>query len=150
MANLEWTAVKTTIDKLVHDLASAVPGTPLLVGLVDDSANFEEVLGNTKPALLYQVARLSGRAPKFDLTFNVGAKTTDDASNFLITKVVEAMNDKFYTGAWYALHDYSGAVASEKLGAMTLVEANVMPSQFDKQSNIRMMSCQAKVLCRGS
>ena len=142
MANLEWTAVKTTIDKLVHDLASAVPGTPLLVGLVDDSANFEEVLGNTKPALLYQVARLSGRAPKFDLTFNVGAKTTDDASNFLITK--------FYTGAWYALHDYSGAVASEKLGAMTLVEANVMPSQFDKQSNIRMMSCQAKVLCRGS
>lgn len=150
MANLEWTAVKTTIDKLVHDLADEFPDFALAVGLVDDSANFEEVLGNARPAILYQVARLNGRAPKFDLTFHVGAKTTDDASNFRLTKIVEAMNDKFYNGAWYALHDYSGDVASEKLGAMTLVEANVMPSQFDKQSSIRMMSCQAKVLCRGS
>lgn len=147
MANLEWTAVKTTVDKLAHDMVQDFPG--MSVGLVDDSANFEQVLADAKPAILYQVVKLSGREPKFDAIFHVGAKTTDDASQALMTRIVEAMSDRFKTGAWFPLHDYSGAIASEKLGAMTLVDTDVMPSQYDRQSNIRMLKCTAKVLCRG-
>lgn len=148
MANLEWTAVKTTVDKLAHDLRVDLPG--VAIGQVDDSANFESILSNAPPAILYQISKLSGRAPKFSVTFLIGAKTTDDGNNFELTKMVDAMNDKFFSGARFDLHDYSGDTASGRLGAMMLTDVDVLPQQFDKQSGIRMLSCSAKVLCRGS
>lgn len=148
----EWEVVKSTVDKVVRDAVAAGGLTAKVnVASVDDTADFESVLQDAKDAVLYQVARLSPdpRAPKFELTFNVGAKTTDDGGSFDMSKILGALGVTFFIGARHSLHDYSGAVASEQRGALLITHADVMPQQFDKQSGIRMMSCRAAVICRG-
>lgn len=152
--NREWTAVKTTLDALAHGMVEAVaaelPTIKLAVALADDATDFEGVLKAVDPAVVYQVSRLEGRAPKFDASFNIGVKTTDDGGHYLMTKLVAMLNATFYETASIPLHDYSGAAPGPRLGTMLVTAAAVLPSQFDKQSNIRMMRVDAKVLCRGS
>lgn len=149
MANREWEIVKSTVDKIVRDAVELGGLDQVRVASVDDTADFETVLQSAEDAVLYQVVRLSPhpRAPKFDLTFNVGAKTTDDGNNFDMAKILGALGDSFKIDARFDLRDYSGEVASDRRGAMLITRADVMPQTFDKQSGIRLMSCRAAVLC---
>lgn len=151
MAKGEWVAVKSTLDKIVRAAAVSQGLGDIKIAAVDDVADFESVLKSSQRAVLYQLVRLSPwpRAPKFEATFNVGAKTTDDGANFDMTNLIGELSEVFTLGARFDLHDYTGTVASERVGAMTLVDADVTPQQFDKQSGIRMLSCRAAVLCHG-
>lgn len=151
MANREWVAVKSTLDKIVRDAVESQGLDQINVAAVDDVADFESVLKSREDAVLYQLVRLSPwpRSPKFEATFNIGAKTTDDGANFDMTRILGELNAVFQLGARFELRDYSGEEASERMGAMTLIDADVTPQQFDKQSGIRMLSCRAAVLCNG-
>lgn len=151
MAN-EWQVVKSTVDKIVRDAIASAGLGDIHVTEVEDVSNFESVLQNSDDAVIYQVPRLtpSPRAPKFELTFNVGAKTTDDGANFDLTRILGLLGDTFKQDAWFELRDYSteeGALV--KSGAMVLTDADVVPQQFDKRAGVRLIACRAKLMCRG-
>lgn len=155
MASREWMIVKSTLDRLVNDAVakvSQVTGEPVAVSEVEDVSNFESVLKDSGPAVLYQLMRLNPnpRAPRYEAVFNVGVKTTDDAGNYDMAKMLGELQDLFKQDSRFSLHDYSEAgLEAPNYGAMLITDADVNPQQFDKQSGIRTIGCKAAVLCHG-
>lgn len=152
----EWMIIKSSIDKAVNDAVAAAmanTGMTLVVTEVEDALQFEKVLKDPNPAVLYQITRLSPnpRAPRFEASFNVGAKTVDDSGYYDLAKVLGELQERFKQGATLALHDYSdAALQAQRYGSLMVVDADVNPQQFDKQAGIRMLTCRAAVVCRGS
>lgn len=157
MSSREWMIVKSTIDYEVRQAVAAAATenglTDLPVTEVEDATRFDEVLKSSAPAALYQLTRMSDNptAPRYSASFNVGAKTTDDAGHYLLAGLLGAIQNRFAKGSTFPLHDYSdAALQGPRYGSLMIVDADVNPQQFDKQSGIRMLTCQAVVLCRGS
>lgn len=155
MASREWMIVKSTLDRLVNDAVAkvaTVTGAAVAVSEVEDVSNFESVLKNSAPAVLYQLLRLnpSPRAPRYEAVFNVGVKTTDDAGNYNLALMLGELQELFKQESRFTLHDYSEAgLETAEYGAMMVTDADVNPQQFDKQSGIRTIGCKAAVLCHG-
>ena len=100
MASREWMIVKSTLDRLVNDAVAkvaTVTGASVAVSEVEDVSNFESVLKNSAPAVLYQLMRLnpSPRAPRYEAVFNVGVKTTDDAGNYNLALMLGELQELF-------------------------------------------------------
>ena len=150
----EYMIVKSTLDFIVHSAVegiSAELGDALLVAEVEDMALLDSVLKERDAGALYQLIKFdeNPRAPRFKLSFNVGAKTTDDAANMLLAKILDALGDTFAVDEAFDLRDYSTAADGPVLGRMLLTDVGTAPQQFDKQSGIRMISCSAAVMCVG-
>lgn len=154
MASREYMIVKSSIDYLVHTAVEGVAAElarVIQVAEVEDVTQFDTVLKSPDPAAVYQLINLTEKpkAPRFTLSFNIGAKTTDDGANMLSAEILDALGEVFQAEQVFDLRDYSTAADGEVLGRLMLLSADVAPQQFDKQSGIRMISCKAAVMCRG-
>ena len=156
MASREWMIVKSTLDRLVNDAVAkvaTVTGETVAVSEVEDVSNFEGVLKNSAPAVLYQLMRLNPhpRAPRYEAVFNVGVKTTDDAGNYNLALMLGELQELFKQEGRFTLRDYSeSGLEATARGAMIITDADVNPQQFDKQSGIRTIGCKAAVICNVS
>lgn len=148
-----YEVIKSTIDRLAYDAALQVAadlGKPVKHTELEDVANFDEVLRNAAAAIVYQVTRVDAtpRAPKYSVSFNIGAKTTDDGANFTMTRIMAVLAEACQQSARFELRDYTGEEASERVfGTMQLIDSIVTPQQFDKQSGIRMITCTGRAVC---
>lgn len=154
METREYRIVKSSLDRWVRDVAQRVQaqlGMPVPVAEIEDPAVLDKILANSDPCVVYQLLRVddSPRAPRFKAAFNVGVKTTDDGSNLLMADLLDEVQGEFKAEARFTLMDYSYDPVTGPHGTMMVVEAMVAPQQFDKQSGIRMISCQAAVVCNG-
>lgn len=156
MASREWMIVKSTLDRLVNDTVAKIAtatGNVVAVSEVEDVTNFETVLKDGAPAVLYQLMRLNPnpRAPRFEAVFNIGAKTTDDSGNYVLSEILGELQELFKPGNRFDLRDYSEAgLETVNHGGMLITDGDINPQQFDKQSGIRTIGCKAAVLCNGS
>lgn len=151
--NRSYEVIKSSIDHLAYGVAKQVAdevGSKVNVAELEDVAEFDTVLRNAAAAVVYQVTRVdaSPRAPKYSVSFNIGAKTTDDGANLAMTRIIALLAEVCQQGARIELRDYTGEVVSERVfGAMQLIDSIVTPQQFDKQSGIRMITCSGKAVC---
>jgi hypothetical protein len=145
-------AVKSTIDKLLIDFATTL--TPALdVVDLDDPVNMAELLASEKPAVVWEMLQLEpldGSCALYVAVFNIGAKTTNDPSNYGILALVGKLGAVFRPGTSFQIRDYSGALpGAEDLGYMYISGPRVVPQQFDQQSGVRMATVEAKIMRYG-
>lgn len=154
MGTKEYRIVKSSLDRWVRDVAQRMQaqlGYLPPVAEIEDPLVLDKILGNSQACLVYQFLRLddSPRAPRFKASFNVGVKTTDDGSNLQMADMLDEVQAEFKAEARFELMDYSYDPITGPHGTIMVVESLVSPQQFDKQSGIRMISCQAAVICHG-
>ena len=84
------------------------------------------------------------RDPLYAVSFQIGARTVNDPANYDIMLLVGKLKEVFNVGASVSIHDYTGASAGPKIGAMLISEVTVLPQEFDKVSGIRMISLEGR------
>lgn len=139
-------AVKSTIDKLGSDLASAqVP--PVRFVDLDDSTAVEEVLTSTDPAIIWEFSGLedSPSDPLYTAVFSIGARTTNDAANYSILSLVGKVRAIFPVNEVIEIKNYSDVVASAKQGNMRVTSVSVNPQAYDRTSGLRLITIAARV-----
>lgn len=150
--------LKSTLDFYCNQLAEELrrSGDPDLRGLVADGLdNLVTIDANAKnenPAILWQLETLSPDPfdPLYFAKFSVGVKTTQDDANYLQSKVVSFLTNRFKVGIDMQLYDYS--VTNENLqamtpaGAMLICDCKSIPMMFDNQSGFKAVDVTAKVV----
>lgn len=137
--------VKSTIDTIGVEITNTIqpqlPGVNLQHINLDATRGVKEVLSSTDPAIVWQLASLKGnpRAPLYTAVFLMGAKTTDDVSNQLMSLLVTAVFDALPEGKIIPIRNYSdqGPVADE--GTLFIQNSGVEEQEFENQSGIRML-----------
>ena len=150
--------LKSTLDFYCNQLAEELrrSGDPDLRSLVADGLdNLVTIDANAKnenPAVLWQLESLVPDPfdPLYFAKFSVGVKTTQDDANYLQSKVVSFLTNRFKVGIDMQLYDYS--VARENLqgmeasGALLICNCNSVPMMFDNQSGFKAIDVTAKVV----
>ena len=113
----------------------------------------QQITGQALQGLpLYQYTLLSEapRHPLYDVTFLVGAKTTDDAGNYAMTDLITDLGDLFKSGDSFELFDYSeveeGQDPGGQIGVLVIGSVDTGPQMFEKQSGIRLLQIEGKVI----
>lgn len=139
--------VKSTLDKLMHDLVDTLePTFPGLTGVdVDNLVETDEMFKSTKPVLLWQFLSLREHPvdPLYRFEFLVGAKTVADSANYTLVGVNNELKKPFKTGTTISVGDYSGAVAVPDTGYFLITDNSFAPQQYDHLSGIRFFSISA-------
>ena len=133
--------VKSSLDKVMYDLQSALLGTyPDLLALdMDNIEEAEEGMGAANPALIWQFSVLDPvpTDPLYRGGFLVGGKTTQDAGNYQLTALLAEVFKRFQVDEQFDVGDYSGASAVTGKGILTVTSITLSPQQFDNQHGIR-------------
>lgn len=140
-------ALKSTVDKIGYDLAQAeVPPIPFID--LDNVVNTAELLTSEQNAYVWNMAILAAvpKDPLYSCMFTVGARTINDPANYDIMKLVGKLKVAFNVGSSLDIKDYTGAVAGDKIGVLTVARVAVLPQEFDKVSGIRLISLEAKAV----
>jgi len=143
-------ALKSTVDKIGYDLAQAeVPPLPFVD--LDNVVNTTELLTSDNNAYVWSMSVLAPRPkdPLYACTFTIGARTVNDPANYDIMKLVGKLKVAFNVGSTVDILDYTGTVASAKMGVLTVATAVVLPQEFDKVSGIRLVSLEARAVRLG-
>lgn len=138
-------AVKSTIDKMVNDMALAeVPAVSYadLDNVVNTAALFE----SDDDALVWEMLNMDARPqdPLYLLSFNVGARTVNDPANYDMMKLVGKVKAAFAEKNDIPVFDYSGATVGPKLGFLYIVDVGINPQEFDKVSGVRLATVVAR------
>lgn len=149
--------LKSTIDKLVSDKVTAlqVDHPTLLWAEVDDMLQTDAVFKGTGPAILWQFGTVypDPRAPLYGVEFTVGAKTTADPGNYLLIDLVAQIRDAFQAGYAFQLYDFAReqaeAADTVSKGFLRVVDNEIAPQQFDRQSGIRYAVVRGKAVQYG-
>jgi hypothetical protein len=142
-----YLAVKSTIDRIAVDLATA-----LSIGFVelDDTVNVERLLSSPADLVVYQMVGMdeAPKAPLYMVTFSIGAKTTTDPANYDLAEIVSAVKAVVNKGASFQVKDYSSGTAppTEVVGSLLITSTGVDPQMFDGASGIRMLSVRAAAM----
>lgn len=138
-------AVKSTIDKLCNDLALA-QDTPTRFVDLDDATAVEDVMTSSDPAVIWDMGSFeeSPSDPLYYSTFSIGARTTEDPSNYNILRLTGDIGDVFKVGVSLDIKDYSGSLASESMGRLHILSVSVNPQGFDRISGVRLASVVAR------
>lgn len=136
--------IKSTLDKVMNDIKSDLIGdNPTLEALdIDNLADPDDLGGSAKPTLLWQFSTLdpSPRDPLYIGSFLVGAKTTDDDGNYLLTELLAHLINYFQIDTQIAISDYSGDTAVPGKGVLNITSIILSPQQYDNLSGIRTYS----------
>lgn len=142
--------VKSTIDKIGVDIANAIePQVPGLQHVnLDATTGVQEVLTSKDPAIVWQLASLQGnpRAPLYSLTFLMGAKTTEDMSNQLMSMLVAIVMETLPEGARIGIQNYSGDGPVTQEGTIFIQSSGVDEQEFDNQNGIRFLAIVGAVI----
>lgn len=140
--------VKSTIDYV-----GATVGLNYIGGAVDvvdmtGDVNVEELLKSTAPAILWELNTLdeAPRAPMWDISFLIGAKTSKDNAGTERMSLLEAVRDVIQVGKDLNVHDYTGAVAGPRVGLLHITSVGIDPSQGDRFSGMRLIAVRGKGL----
>lgn len=152
-------AVKSTLDHWVGDIAISLSqggssANPVRAYDLDDPSWERQGAAGSEHALVYQYTNLSEEPihPLYGFTFLVGAKTTDDTGNYGITDLLTALREKLCLMDSVDLYDYSGDAddpLGDRQGVMVITGVNTGPQMFEKQSGIRLLAVDAKVIADG-
>jgi len=131
-----WTiSVKSTLDKLLNDLALANS-----MGYYDlDGAYLSPDQAESKDATL--ISRFLGvspalRDPLYQGSFQAGVSVGDDPAQYASLKYMSILLDMFRIGAGFDVYDYSGAVRSEnRIGLIVVTAVVPSPTEFDQVSS---------------
>lgn len=138
--------VKSTLDKLAHDLAQT--GGLEAVDL-DDSAASNALFGSENPAVVWSLLSLVERPrdPLYTVSFEIGAKTSLDPSHYQSLNIVDEIRSAFYVGMTIAVYDYSTPTPpTEQVGYMIVTGAGTRPAQHEKDTGLRMVSVSARAV----
>jgi len=137
------TAFKSTIDKLGNDLA--VAESLKLIDL-DDLALSSELMKSERDALVWEFLTFDTNPvdPLYSFSFRIGARTVNDAANYNILRLVDAVKGVFPVQSRGLVRDYSGAVAGPAVGTFFITDIRVDPQQYDKNSGLRMILVSGK------
>lgn len=141
-------ALKSTIDKAGVDLGKTfIPPLPLVD--LDDTVNVTKFLQSGKDGLVWEYLTLEPlpRDPLYSVAFRIGARTTNDASNYSLLGFAGAVKRRFREGEDLTIHDYSSAIASSSvLGILHITQVMVDPQQFDRESCLRLVMINGRAI----
>ena len=137
-------ALKSTIDKVGHDLAQTLGPYEFID--IDDTVNVSEKLSGDDPALLWSLSRFveAPRDPLYSLVFEVGVKTVADPARYQQMDILGEVSGIFYTNRNIDVVDYSKApLNTSVLGYLFITRSSVNNQQFDNQAGVRLVSIEA-------
>ena len=136
-------AVKSTIDKLVYDLAS-VNGYDFFD--LDGSYLLADHVESMKPAITAGsfVCTPSPRDPFYSVHFEVAAKTSTDQAQYDSLYMTSMIQDLFQVGLQFYVADYSGdTIPTNNLGWLYINYTASDTPGFDKISGLRPVRIMA-------
>lgn len=143
------TAVKSTLDKKIKDLAQA-NGYDFVD--LDGSFLFGDLMESQSSALAWSLITLVGapRRPLWALVFEAGGKTSYDPAQYVSMDIVSLVTHAFEPGSSFDVMDYSGASGSPaptvKMGEIIITDCGVRPAQFDRVAGLRLVLVEASIL----
>lgn len=152
-----WMAVKSSLDKIVGDLAdqlslAAPAANPVRCFDLDDHEGLRQVQSGAEHALVYQLGTLppAPRHPLYSCAFLVGVKTTDDPGNYAMADMLVDVGSLFTIDQTFDLMDWSGDVVPvDILGSLYITGCEPAPQVFEQQAGIRMFAVQGRVIANG-
>ena len=138
-------AVKSTIDKLIYELASS---NNYDFFDLDGSYLLPEQAESTKPAIAWGLLNFSerGRDPFYTIHFEVGAKTANDESQYTSMNLLGLIQGAFPVNKSIYVSDYSKESGPSVVsGCMTITSSVSTPPSFDKVSGTRAVQLIAAV-----
>lgn len=139
-------ALKSTLDKIIKDLADAhnydfidLDGAYLMADVMESQAS----------ALAWNLTQLIEypRAPLWQVEFEAGGKTSNDPSQYVSMEIASLVQTKFFVGASFPIMDYSGSAApTQKLGELFVTSVGVSPAQFDRVAGLRLIRILAAAM----
>ncbi|WP_019865136.1 hypothetical protein [Methylovulum miyakonense] len=139
-------AVKSTIDKVLSDLAMASGW--IFFDL--DGAYLTPDIGESKaPAIVVSFPGITPnpRDPYYAVVFEAGARTSDDPAQYIAKTILGTISEVLDIHKGIPVYDYSGAVAGDvKLGELIPISRIPTPSRFDQISGLNMY--QLVALCQ--
>ena len=138
-------ALKSTVDKIGVDLGLAETPQLKFVDL-DNTVKAQEMFDSNDDYLIWEMLTLTEDPgdPLYTATFNIGARTVNDANNYDILTLAGKVKAVFKIGKRIDIHDYTGLVAGVKGGFMVPTDVSVMPQQYERVSGVRMVTVVAK------
>lgn len=140
---------KSTIDYLAKQIADA-KGLPFL-DLA--SAEFDTaIVESDQPAICWDLSGLdeNPRDPMWVGSFDIGAMTMIDPSQYISLDIVGAISDMFKVGGDYDIRDYSGAIMPEDVvGRFTVVSCGMAPPQQDVATSVRFVNVMVRAVRYG-
>lgn len=138
-------AFKSTIDKLGYELGQAQSPVLKFVDL-DNTVKTKEMFDSNDDALVWEMLTLTDapKDPLYMATFNIGARTVNDAANYDILALAGKVKAVLLIGGKVDIFDYSGAVAGPKGGFFMPIDVSVMSQQYERVSGVRMLTVTAR------
>lgn len=139
-------AVKSTLDKVVFDLATA---KSVQYFDLDSEIFAENMLLTDDSALGWSLVGLteSPMDPLWDIEFDVCGKTTIDPAQYVSLDLISAVNEKFKQGVSFDVKDYSTPTPpTQVLGQILITGLQVRPQHFDKTAGFRTVGVTAKAM----
>lgn len=132
--------VKSTISALCQALATELGAERVDL---DDLVNVEEILTSKKACILHEmnVCRPTPD-PMWQVSFNVGAKTSDDPGSYQLIEYYARVQELFSPRTSFDVFDYSVAEGEEPVrkGWMLVVEGQGGAQQLTERSGIRLVT----------
>lgn len=142
-------SLKSTIDYLAKQIADA-RGLPFL-DLA--SSEFDTAIVETdQPAICWDFASIdeNPRDPMWSATFDIGAMTMLDPSQYISLDITGSVSDIFKIGESFDIKNYSGDVVSDTLeGRFYVVSCGLAPAQQDQATNVRFVSVSVRAVRYG-
>jgi hypothetical protein len=132
-------ALKSTIDYIAKQVADSksLPFIDLTASVLDP-----EVVESDQPAICWSMSSLDEHPfdPLWVASFEIGAITMLDPSQYISLDITGALTDVFRVGASFDIRDYSGAEIPTKLeGRFIIISSGIAPTQQDQETNLRFI-----------
>lgn len=139
-------AVKSTIDKLGVDMATAQPGSPKFIDL-DDATATEEAMAKPDPVFIWEMSTFeeAPKDPLYRATFSVGIRAMNDPANYGLLKMTGVIGGVFRPETFFDVKDWSDTLASASQGRIFITKSYVNAQGFDRAAGVRMISIDAMV-----
>jgi hypothetical protein len=131
--------LKSTIDYHAYNLAQSkgLPFLDLAAATVDPA-----ITESDQPAICWTFDDI-GEFPQDPLwmaSFDIGAMTLLDPSQYISLDIVGAIADAFKIGTEFDIYDFSGDdMPTEATGKMRVISCGVAPQQQDKETSVRFV-----------
>jgi hypothetical protein len=141
-----YLAVKSTIDKVAHDLATQLSVEAVEI---DDVTNVEEKLASPDDLIMFQLVDMQPEPsdPLYSLQFEVGVKTTKDSANYDLATLLSSVQDEIAVEDVIFVQDYSELTPpTDDLGYIYITGSQIDPQAFEGLSGVRMQTVYAKAV----
>lgn len=152
--------IKSTIDRYCGDAAAAISVDLITAGYLtvafatmdlDDVVAVDEKLKTEAPLLGWSVEHVleSPRAPLFAVTFRVGVRIPNDASNSAQAKAISALQAYFQPGKTIDIGDFIDPAATGlTYGRLYMASATTASAAVDANSSVRDLRIEARASCK--